>query len=287
MINFKRILLTPILGIVLLILGSCVHTSPNSAVTPEQSAQFYFVHITDTHFGDANHYARTEKIIELVNDLPMDIKCVVHTGDITSDNITQDSIVTRGLAILSKLDVPIHYVAGNHDILENDLKATRRQYEEHFGPLISVREYEGVQFVTVFTEPIGRGYVLDGFDPLKELEEILSSNKPSIVFHHSPSPDDFYRNSMHDSWKVEGRDKWVDLLNRYNVKAVMAGHYHRDEVHWLGNVPLYVSAPVGSWWGRQASYRLFEYKNGKVGYRTQYILMDRWKNGQIPTLIWE
>ena len=121
MINFKRILLTPILGIVLLILGSCVHTSPNSAVTPEQSTQFYFVHITDTHFGDANHYARTEKIIELVNDLPMDIKCVVHTGDITSDNITQDSIVTRGLAILSKLDVPIHYVAGNHDILENDL----------------------------------------------------------------------------------------------------------------------------------------------------------------------
>ena len=127
--NFKYPLLTPILGILLLTLGSCLQTSPNSVVTPESGAQFYFVHITDTHFGDANHYARTEKIIELVNDLPMEIKCVVHTGDITSDNILQDSIVTRGLAILSELEVPIHYVAGNHDILEYDLQATRRQYE--------------------------------------------------------------------------------------------------------------------------------------------------------------
>jgi len=278
--------LTICMLIMAVILG-CALSPDQTANDVDESPHFYFVQITDTHFGDADHYARVEKIVEAVNNLPLDIKCVVHTGDVTSDNIIQDSIVTRGLSILNQLSVPIHYVAGNHDILKKDLDATRQIFEENFGPLISVRDYEGVQFITVFTEPIARGYILDGYDPLNELETILSNGKPSIVFHHSPSPDDFYKNSMHDSWNKDGQNKWVGLLNRYNVKAVMAGHYHRDEVHWLGNVPLFVSAPVGSWWGRQPTYRLFEFKKGKVGYRTQYILMDKWKNGQIPTLMWE
>ncbi len=276
-----------ILGIFLFSLVSCFQSTAKPAVSPVPEVQFYFVQITDTHFGDANHYARVEKAVEMINELPMDIKCVVHTGDVTSDNITQDSIVTRGLAVLSELKAPIHYVAGNHDILHTDLEASRSQFEKYFGPLLSVREYGGVQFVTLFTEPIARGYTLEGYDPLTELEEILSNNKPSIVFHHSPSPDDFYMNAMHDSWEKEGQEQWLELLNKYNVKAVMAGHYHRDEVHWLRDMPLFVSAPIGSWWGRQPSYRLFEYQNGKVGYRTQYILMDPWKNGQIPTLAWD
>jgi len=279
----NRLMKATALGIILVSLGSCIHV----IVKSEPEAQFYFVQITDTHLGDANHYARVEKIIEEINGLPMDIKCVVHTGDVTSDNITQDSVVTKGLAVLSKLVAPIHYVAGNHDILDNDLEATRDQFEKYFGPLISVREYDGVQFITLFTEPIARGYSLDGYDPLSELENILSNNKPSIVFHHSPSPDDFYSNSMHDSWEKEGQQKWVELLNKYNVKAVMAGHFHRDELHWLGDIPLYVSAPVGSWWGRQPTYRIFEYRNGKLSYRTRYILMDKWINGQIPTLEWD
>jgi len=269
---------------VLCLLG-CASTQ--TAVVEIEEPHFFFVQITDTHFGDGDHYARVEKIVDAINDLPMEIKCVVHTGDVTSDNITQDSIITRSLAVLSELEMPIHYVAGNHDILESDLDRTRQRFEENFGPLFSTQEYEGVQFVQVFTEPLARAYELAGFDPLAELENVLKSGKPTLVFHHSPSPDDFYKNSMHDSWKKDGLEKWEQLLNKYNVKAVMAGHYHRDEHHWLGDVPLYVSAPVGSWHGRQGSYRIFEYKNGSLGYRTQYIQLDPWKNGQIPTLIWE
>ena len=283
-VNLSQI---PIAIILSTLLWSCASAPDMAPEANEENTHFYFIQITDTHFGDANHFARVEKIVEEVNKLPLDVKCVVHTGDVTSDNIMQDSIANRGLSILNELKFPIHYVAGNHDIMKKDLASTRKQFEKYFGPLITVQEYEGVQFITVFTEPLARGYMLDGYDPLVKLEAILSNGMPSIVFHHSPSPDDFYRNSMHDSWKKDGLEKWEQLLNKYNVKAVMAGHYHRDEHHWLGEVPLYVSASVGSWWGRQGSYRIFEYKNGSLGYRTQYIQMERWKNGQIPTLTWE
>lgn len=285
--NQNRQILTLSLLIILFTIFGCAATSPENNTTADIGSHFYFVQMTDTHFGDANHYDRTKKIVSAINDLPMKLKCVVHTGDVTSDNILQDSIAIKGTEILGGLQVPIHFVPGNHDIDEKNLELTRRKFEQYFGPLLTVQEYEGVQFVTVFTEPIAQGYQLEGYNPLEELEAVLSNGKPTLVFHHSPSPDDFYRNKMHDSWEESGRLKWEALLNKYNVKAVMAGHYHRDEHHWLGEVPLYVSGPVGSWYGRQPTYRIYEYKDGKLGYRTQYILMDRWKNGQIPTLVWD
>jgi UDP-2,3-diacylglucosamine pyrophosphatase LpxH len=65
--------------------------------------------------------------------------------------------------------------------------------------------------------------------------------------------------------------KWVALINQYNVKAVITGHFHRDEFHWLDKVPLYVSVPVAEKFGRQAGFRIYEYKNGKLGYTTQYL----------------
>ena len=107
----------------------------------------------------------------------------------------------------------------------------------------------------------------------RELEKYLkkSNGKPVIVFHHAPSVDDFYNNKLHTSWEKEIRGKWVKVINAYNVKAVIAGHFHRDEHHWLGNVPLYVSSSIAGYRGRQASFRIYEYSKGKIGYRTQYI----------------
>jgi hypothetical protein len=52
---------------------------------------------------------------------------------------------------------------------------------------------------------------------------------------------------------------------------VIAGHFHRDELHWVGDVPLFVCAPLAGYWGRQGSYRIYEYKDGRLGYRTQYL----------------
>jgi UDP-2,3-diacylglucosamine pyrophosphatase LpxH len=76
---------------------------------------------------------------------------------------------------------------------------------------------------------------------------------------------------MHRGWRKEVREKWERLLNSANVKAVIAGHFHRDEFHWLGEVPLYVAEPVAGYWGRQCTFRIYEYRGGKVGYRTVYV----------------
>lgn len=247
----------------------------NSRKTTE--TRFNFVQITDTHFGVANHYERTRIAVEGINALPVPIKCVVHTGDITQNNILKDKIVDEGLAILSKLKVPIHYVAGNHDILAQKLESTREAYVAKFGGLITQAEYDGVVFIFVYTEPLRKSFTIKGYHPLEELENILreAGCKPVLVFHHAPSADDFYNNKFHNTWKLEIRRKWVDLLNSYNVKAVIAGHFHRDELHWLGRVPLYVSSSIAGYWHRQALFRIYEYRDGKIGYSTQYITVKK------------
>ena len=233
----------------------------------------YFVQITDTHWGDHDHLAQTKKIVEQINQLPFDIQFVVHTGDIKMDRIEDISIVRKGLSILKELNVPVHFVPGNHDILEGKLNHTRSAYEKGFGSLLYTKAYRGVVFIYVYTEPLARSFTLAGYNPLAQLEKALMHNqgKPVIVFHHTPSVGDFYNNRMHDGWSSPTKEKWVEMLNAYDVKAVIAGHFHRDEHHWLGKVPLYICPPVAGYWGRQATFRIYAYKNGKISYRTQYL----------------
>lgn len=270
MLRMKTIRLNYLISLLIAII--CI-TSINSCEEERQEQHFYFVQITDTHFETGDNMDRSEKVVELINDLPMKIQCVVHTGDITTDRLEDKQLLDSCLSILEKITVPIHYVPGNHDIFPEKLESTCKVYKENFGGLISQAEYDNVVFIFVFTEPLRKSFTIKGYQPLKQLEEYLkkSKGKPVIIFHHAPSVDDFYNNEFHKRWKKEIRDKWVKLINAYNVKAVISGHFHRDEHHWLRDVPLYVSSPISGYWGRQATFRIYEYRNGKIGYRTQYI----------------
>jgi predicted phosphodiesterase len=257
-----------------MLIGAVLIAWLNGCGVQRDEGHFYFVQITDTHFEDGDNLKRTREVVDCINALPMRIECVVHTGDITTDLIEDRMLMDLGLSVLERLAVPIHYVAGNHDILPEKLESTRNAYVERFGGLISQAEYNNVVFVFVYTEPLGRwSFVTPGYRPLERLEACLkeSKGKPVIVFHHAPSVDSFYDNEFHKRWEEGTREKWAKLLNAYNVKAVIAGHFHKDEHHWLGDIPLYVCAPVAGRWGRQATFRIYEYHNGRIGYRTQYI----------------
>ncbi len=243
----------------------------------ESEPDFYFVQITDTHVGEHPENARRlARVVDYVNRLPVPLACVVVTGDITTDLTRDPESVKRAKALFAPLKAPVHYLAGNHDILKQDHAAWAAAYREAFGPLNHEAEYHGVRFLFVCTEPLSQDYPPDGGDPLVWLEQKLAaSEKPALVFHHWPSVRDLYvtatKTSVSAGWREPLRTRWVDLLNRHGVKAVIAGHFHRDEHHWLGNVPLYVGAPVAERYGRQATFRLYEYKHGRLGYRTQYI----------------
>lgn len=232
---------------------------------------FYFVQISDAHFGSDDHFERGREAVKQITALPMDIAFVVMTGDIFDDNITDADVVDQVFQTLEPLAVPIHFLPGNHDILEENIAETVAAYTNAFGPLITSAEYNGVQCVFVYTEPLTEEVVIPGYDPLVELE-LLLEKKETLVFHHTPSVDSFYNGKAHAGWgRMAAGPRWVDLLNRYDIKAVIAGHFHRDELHRLGDVPLYVAPPLSSRFGRQGSFRIYEYRDGRLSYWTCYL----------------
>jgi 3',5'-cyclic-AMP phosphodiesterase len=220
------------------------------------------VQISDTHVGDLDGEARTAQVVAAINALPFPIACVVHTGDLAED----EASAAIAQAELAELAAPLHVVPGNHDIAGD---ADAQAFVARWGALSSSAEVDGVVLLFVYDQAAPSL----GYEPLAWLEGALAAagSRPVIVFHHEPPVDDFYNNVLHAGWPDDKRRRWTELLGAHGVVADVAGHFHRDEQHLLGAVPLYVAEPVSTRFGHQPAFRIYEYAGGRLSYRTVYL----------------
>ena len=100
---------------------------------PAQAARdhFYFVQITDTHFGSDDNLERGRRVVERINQLPMPVAFVVHTGDILADLILDPRVVDQTLEVMSGLQPPLYYIPGNHEVSSEYLVPIRHQGRMH------------------------------------------------------------------------------------------------------------------------------------------------------------
>lgn len=259
----------PVLGLILLMLAAC-QTAPVGDPPP---GGFFFVQITDTHFGSGDNFARGERVAEAVNRLPMPIEFVVHTGDITMERLDDPQVMARTREVLGRFHPPLFTIPGNHDLVRERHAVLLPLYREWFGELVTTHWVKGVWVVNFYAEPAARDFPVPGYDPLAALERALrqADGRPVLLFQHTPPVGGFFRNQIRAGWPPAQRARWEALVKAYNVKAVFAGHFHKDELHWIGDVPLFVAPPVADGWGRQATYRIYEYRDGRLSYRTQYL----------------
>ncbi len=242
-----------------------------------------FVQITDSHYGKPLHAYRFRQAAEKINALPLDVGVVVHTGDFSSDNLHVEETGAAVSNLLSLIRAPLLCAPGNHDLLAKGANAETRfakcvdVYTRYIGPLGQVYETNGVVFIALYTEPL-RGQSSDvsipGFDPLAWLGEQLerSGGKPVFIFTHTPDGEDFYDNALHPGWPEPNRSAWRRTLAKGNVQAVVAGHYHRDEIQQdPDGIPTHVGNAIADFWGRQGSFRIYTYDAGRLSFRTVYI----------------
>ncbi|HWY74050.1 MAG TPA: metallophosphoesterase, partial [Verrucomicrobiae bacterium] len=145
-----------------------------------------FVQISDSHIGfnkDANKdvTATLQAAVAKINALPVAPEFILHTGDLTH-LAEAEEFDTLEQILKSTKAKQVHYVPGEHDILNDDGK----QYLERFGKMSKGSGYysfdhKGVHFVGLANvQGIKEGGLgVLGHDQLEWLEDDLSGKSPS------------------------------------------------------------------------------------------------------------
>lgn len=230
--------------------------SPFASVQAEDPGTFYFIQVTDTHFGTPLSLDRMPILIDSINRLPFKIDFAVLTGDIFDKRLDNED-ANQALNILKKLNTPLLVIAGNHDLSSYDAGF----FKEKFGKLNYFLVHKG--YCLAFISSIHpQNNAME--DVVSQFEKQLAGNKfPLLLFHHEPFIEQCYNAAALKTWE--------DLVTHHHCAAIVSGHFHRDGLNWFGGIPEYISSCVAKFNGRQASYRLYKCENRRLSYATFYI----------------
>ena len=144
---------------------------------------FYFVQIADTHIGKGTNLEITQNMVKQINYLPMEIKFVIHTGDILQDGMSDTTNVKKAISALEKLEIPLYYIPGNHDIFQERVEKEINIFQKYFGDLVFTKEFEEISFIGIYSDPLAYSFTVEGYDPFLELEKALkkTDGKPVVV----------------------------------------------------------------------------------------------------------
>jgi outer membrane protein assembly factor BamB len=200
-----------------------------------------FAMVTDTHVGMAAASAeRLRLVYAAIARLAPDF--VLHCGDITDTGLPGEYERYRQ-SVPEALRGRIRHVPGNHDVRWDPMAKGR--YREHFGAVPYSFDAGGVH--------------VTGFDPTQPLLEpghcgaaglewldrdLAAAAGPTLLFQHFPV------GGEHDY--LDDQAALLGVIARHDVRALVAGHVHRETVTRLdGTVQVTLQAvlkePVFYW----------------------------------------
>jgi calcineurin-like phosphoesterase family protein len=204
-----------------------------------ESDEFYFVQLSDTHWGftgpEANPDAAVTlpKAVAAVNELKVQPDFIVFTGDLT--HTTEDAKDRRRRLgefkeIVSRLKVKdVRFMPGEHDGSLDQSKA----FQEFFGLTHYTFDHKGVHFIVLDNVSDPRGRI--GDEQLQWLDADLKKQKANgkiVVFTHRPLFD------LYPQWDwatADGSQATKILMQQANV-TVFYGHIHQEHHHMTGNI---------------------------------------------------
>jgi hypothetical protein len=229
--------LTGIGGVVFL--SSILHPSALSMPTRKASDDFYFVQMSDTHWGFEGAKINPDakgtliKAVKEINSLKQKPEFIVFTGDLTQttdDTNLRKARMKEFKDIVSELDTKIvHFMPGEHDAaLDNG-----ETYKEFFGETHYTFDHKDVHFIVVDNVSDPAGAI--GDQQLEWIKKDLAKQKPDaniVVLTHRPLFD------LYPTWDWSTRDgaKAIDLLMPFKNVTVFYGHIHQEHHHMTGHI---------------------------------------------------
>ncbi len=224
-------------------LGGAVFASgliPNAGAASRSYEQdFYFVQLSDTHWGfsgpqiNPDAHGTLTKALAAVNALRHQPDFIVFTGDLT--HTTDDPLERRKRMrefrdIVATLKVKqVRFMPGEHDASLDRGKA----YREYFGDPNYAFDHKGVHFIVL--DNVSDPAALIGDEQLAWLKadlDRIDRQAPIVVLTHRPLFD------LYPQWDWATRDgnKAIELLMPYSNVTVFYGHIHQEHHHMTGHI---------------------------------------------------
>jgi 3',5'-cyclic-AMP phosphodiesterase len=208
-------------------LGQLPHASPT-----QLDRALRFVQISDSHIGfdkaaNPDVTATLRAAIAKINAAPEPPAFVLHTGDLT--HLSKPAEFDTLQQVLAELSVPVFYVPGEHDVLDDDGKS----YLQRFGKGTRGAgwysfDQGGVHFIALVNvvnlKAGGLGTL--GDEQLEWLEadvKPLASSTPIVVFAHIP----LWSVYPEWGWGTDDSARALSYLKRFGSVSVLNGHIHQ------------------------------------------------------------
>ena len=191
-----------------------------------------FAQISDSHIGfdkpaNTDVTATLRAAVAKIKAAPEQPSFVLHTGDLT--HLSKPSEFDTLQQVLSELSVPVFYVPGEHDVLEDDGKSFLNRFGKGTqGAGWHSFDQGGVHFIglvnVVNLKAGGLGTI--GDEQLEWLEKDvkgLKSSTPIVVFAHIP----LWSVYPEWGWGTDDSARALSYLKRFGSVSVLNGHIHQ------------------------------------------------------------
>jgi calcineurin-like phosphoesterase family protein len=211
-----------------------------------EAAGLTFLQISDSHMGfdkpaNPNAKGTLEEAIGHIKAIPSKPAFMIHTGDIT--HLSKPNEFDDAEKIISSAKLDVHYVPGEHDILDEEVKLYKERYGRgakgdgwysfdaggvHFVGLVNVKNLKAG----------GMGSL--GEDQLKWLADDLkgkTASTPVVLFAHIP----LWVVYEKWGWGTEDGARALEMLKSFGSVTVLNGHIHQVMQKIEGNVAFHTA----------------------------------------------
>jgi len=205
-----------------------------------------FVQISDSHIGfdkpaNTDVTATLRAAIAKIKAAPEPPAFVLHTGDLT--HLSKPAEFDTVQQVLSELSIPVFYVPGEHDVLEDDGKSYLQRFGKNtHGTGWYSFDQGGVHFIGLVNvanlKAGGLGTL--GNEQLEWLEKDvkrLKSSTPIVVFAHIP----LWSVYPEWGWGTDDGARALSYLKRFGSVSVLNGHIHQVMQKVEGNVTFHTA----------------------------------------------
>src|SRR3954454_7191424 len=205
-----------------------------------------FLQISDSHVGfdkpaNPNALGTLEEAVNKINAMPAKPSFMIHTGDIT--HLSKAAEFDNADRIISQAKLDVHYVPGEHDFLDEEIKFYKERYGKGTrGPGYYSFDAGGAHFIglvnVVDLKAGGLGNL--GAEQLEWLEDDLkgkSKSTPIVVFAHIP----LWTVYPTWGWGTEDGARALDYLKGFGSVTVLNGHIHQVMQKVEGNVTFHTA----------------------------------------------